>query len=430
MRVLVIGATGMIGRALVEKLAEKGHGIVLGVRNIELARKRWPDADIVYVDYAQRSTVAQRMPSLDGIDAVVNAVGIFREQGNQTFDALHVKGPLSLFEAAAAAGVRRIVQLSALGAQPYAATEYLASKGRVDAALHAMRVPHTVVQPSLVFAPHGRSTRWFALLAALPATPLPGGGKQRIQPVHLDDLCEAIVRLLDIHDPPARLEAVGAAPLSLRRYLAYFKQTLRLPRFFVSIPMAWVRTAARLFAFMPGSLATPDALLMLEAGSVGSCREFAAVLGRKPRPVDRFIGEHEREAMRRRAQLDWLLPLLRCAVAAMWIVTGWVSAFVFPLESSLALLARTGLYGTDALVALYGAAALDILLGIAVFIRPLRRWAYCAQLILIASYTVIITIFLPDYWAHPYGPILKNIPLLAAIAILHQLDDGHGSADR
>lgn len=435
MRVLVIGATGMIGEALVRKLAERGHRIVLGVRNIERARARWPDHETIHVDYANvdcsdGSCDARLAAHLGGIDAIVNAVGIFREQGKQTFDALHVKGPEVLFRAAATAGVRFIVQISALGARADSDAGYLASKGRADDTLRKSAVPHTVVQPSLVFAPHGRSTRWFAMLAALPLTPLPGGGKQRIQPLHLDDLCDAIANLLDSEGAPARVEAVGAEPLSLRDYLAYFRRSLRLPGFFVAIPMAWTRMAARLLASIPGSLATPEALRMLEAGNVGDCRTMSALLGRTPRPVDRFIGNHEREAMRVRAQLDWLLPLLRVAVAAMWIATGWISAFVYPVESSLALLARVGLHGPVALAALYGAAALDVVLGVAVFFARVRRLAYCVQIALIAFYTLVITAWLPEYWAHPYGPVLKNIPLLVAIAVLHQLDDGRGHPDR
>ncbi|TWI01714.1 uncharacterized protein YbjT (DUF2867 family) [Luteimonas cucumeris] len=430
MRVLVIGATGLIGEALVGRLAKRGHDVVLGVRNIGAAKKRWPAAEFVHVDYAELAATGQSAVGLHGIDAVVNAVGIFREQGSQTFDALHVKGPLALFEAAAQAGVRRIVQISALGAHPYTDTGYLASKGRADAALCKSRVPHTIVQPSLVFAPQGRSTRWFALLAALPLTPLPGGGRQRIQPVHLDDLCEAIVRLLDMPDAPLRLEAVGGEPVTLRGYLGYFKQALRLPGGFVSVPMAWVRMMSRLLAFMPGSLATPESLRMLEAGSIGQCRAFATVLGRAPTPLEGFIGEHERTSMRRRAQLDWLLPLLRYAMALMWVATGLVSLFAFPVQSSLELLARTGLHGALAMTVLQGAALLDIVLGAALFWRPLRRWAYRAQFILIAFYTAVITVFLPEYWRHPYGPVLKNLPLLAAIALLHELDDDNGPADR
>jgi len=427
MHVLVTGATGMIGQALVERLAAAGHRVTWGVRSVGQARSRWPDADVVQADFADPAMAARWPAGLAGIDAVVNAVGIFREQGSQTFDALHVKGPLALFEAAAAAGVRRIVQISALGAQPQGGTGYLASKGRADAALLRMDVDATVVQPSLVFAPQGRSTRWFALLAALPLTPLPGGGHQLVQPVHLDDLCNAIVRLLESDSAPSRVEAVGAEPLTLRGYLAHFKRALGFRQRFMSVPMAWVRAMARPMALMPGGLVTPDSLLMLEAGSVGDGDRFAAVLGRTPRPVERFIPGRERDAMRRRAQLDWLVPLLRYAVAAMWIATGIVSIFVFPVDASLDLLGRTGLSGGVALLALYGAGLLDLLLGIApLVLERRRRLIYRVQLALIVFYTVVITIFLPEYWAHPYGPVLKNLPLLVAIGMLHELDDGRG----
>lgn len=169
---------------------------------------------------------------------------------------------------------------------------------------------------------------------------------------------------------------------------------------------------------------------MLEAGSVGDCRTLAAVLGRNPRPVEQFVDDRERTGMRSRAQLDWLLPLLRYAVAAMWIATGLVSAFVFPLQESLALLARTGLHGELALAALYGAASFDVALGLAGLFDVTRRWAYRIQLLLIGAYTIIITVCLPEYWAHPYGPILKNIPLVAAIGILYYLDEGHGPTAR
>jgi uncharacterized protein YbjT (DUF2867 family) len=430
MRILVVGATGMIGAALVRKLAASGHRVVLGVRETEAFRASRPGADIVAVDYAAPIDAGQWTRALTGIDAVVNAVGIFREEDSQTFDALHVKGPIALFDAAVAAGVRRVVQISALGAERQAATEYLASKARADAYLQTLPVAHTVVRPSLVFAPHGRSTRWFALLAALPVTPLPGGGRARVQPIHLDDLCDAIAILLTGAEAPSTLAAVGPDALSMRDYLLSFKHVLALPGVVVSVPMSWARMAARLLALDRRSLVTPDAMRMLQTDNVADSRPFASVLGRTPRRIHDFIDAPERETMRRRAQLGWLLPTLRYAMAAMWIGTGIVSAFVYPRQDGLALLARVGLGGMAAVLALYGAAALDVVLGIAILWRRLRREAYAAQFGLIVFYTLTITAFLPEYWAHPYGPVLKNIPLLAAIALLHQLDERHGPARR
>jgi hypothetical protein len=173
-------------------------------------------------------------------------------------------------------------------------------------------------------------------------------------------------------------------------------------------------------------LAAPEALDMLEAGNTGDAEAVKTLLQRPPKPTQSFFDGPGRDPLRRHAQLAWLIPLLRATVAITWIVTGVVSAFVFPTDASLALLSRTGLDGNAALLTLYGAAALDIALGVSTLTPRFRRWSYRAQMLLIAFYTVVITICLPEFWAHPYGPILKNLPLLAAIAALHELDDAHG----
>lgn len=424
MRILVAGASGMIGSALAGRLSAAGHGVVLGVRDVEAARRRWPGAEVLAIDYAAMGEPADWVGKLAGIDAIVNAVGIFREQDRQTFDALHVKGPRVLFEAAVAAGVGRIIQLSALGARPDAEAPFLATKGRADAALRQLPVPHTIVLPALVFAPEGRSTQWFALLASLPVVPLPGGGAL-VQPVHLDDLCDAVMRLVGMERLPERLEAVGTTRLSLKDYIRSLKQALGFGGCFVPVPMRLAKTALRWPLFRAAPV-TPDALAMLESGSTGDSAALSSLLGRAPRPVDAFVSRSQRAAMRRDAALGWLLPLLRYAVAALWIVTGLVSVFAFPVADSMELLARTGLHDAFATVALYGAAALDVLLGMLVLFASTRRASYFAQLGLVAFYTVVITVFLPEYWQHPYGPVLKNVPLLAAIALLYYLDRPDG----
>ncbi len=443
MRVLVIGASGLIGDALVRRLVEAGHAVVLGVRKegkLEaMAAARVDGLPTVHVDYARPTATEAWQQRLEGIDVVVNAVGIFREQGNQTFDALHVKAPLNLFEAAVAAGVRRIIQISALGADPQSPFAYFSSKGRADAALAALPVSSVVLRPSLVFAPNGASSRWFIFLAALPLTPLPGGGKQPIQPVHLDDLCEAVVRLIECAPGAGDggnaafegvIDAVGPAPLSLRNYLAALKHRLGLGGGFLPVPRRLALGAARLASYFPNAVMTPESLRMLEQGNSGDARRFAEVLGRKPRPVTDFIADDHVPALRRQAQLSWLVPLMRFTVAAMWLVTAWVSLFVYPQHTSLALLARSGLEGGLGVAALYGAAGLDALLGVATLFARRRRGIYRVQLALIAFYTVIISLYLPEYWAHPYGPVLKNLPLLAMILALHELDDAHGPGSR
>ena len=122
------------------------------------------------------------------------------------------------------------------------------------------------------------------------------------------------------------------------------------------------------------------------------------------------------------ARLGWLKPLLRISIAVVWIVTGVLSLGVYPVSESYALLSHAGLTGAAATVALYGAAALDLLFGIATLLVRRRRPLYQAQIVLIVIYTAIITLRLPEFWLHPYGPVLKNIPLLAGLVLLHELE--------
>ncbi|BDU16398.1 SDR family oxidoreductase [Lysobacter auxotrophicus] len=423
MRVLMTGATGLIGSAVVRRLSDAGHELVLVVREVDAAKARWPHAHVVPGGFG--GDTPPWPDYLRGVDVVINAVGIFTEQAGQSFDAVHVKGPVALFRAAIEARVRRVIQISALGASPYRDEAYLSTKGRADAELTAMPIESTIVRPSLVFSAEGPSTQWFAALAALPLTPLPGGGGQHIQPVHIDDVADAIARLVVAREVPGELILVGPHALTLRRYLAALKHGIGAGGGFVSIPSGMLRGMSALFGRFSPWL-SGETMRMLDAGSTAAPAPLTNLLGREPREVETFVDDGNRAGLRLAAMLQWLRPLLRWSIALMWLVTAYVSALVYPVRDSLALLARTGLHGVVADIALYGAAAADALLGVMLFAPRWRRLSYSLQLLLIAGYTVIITIFLPEYWAHPYGPILKNLPLLAAIATARELDAPHG----
>lgn len=424
MRVLVTGATGFIGGAVVDALIARGHVPVPAVRDVAAARRRWPQLQPVACDFMRDTDPAAWRPRLAGVDAVVNAVGILRESRGATFDALHSATPRALFAACVEIGVRRVVQVSALGADAQAASRYHLSKREADDALLALPLLGTVIQPSVVFAPEGASAGAFLAMASLPLVGLPGGGAQTLAPVHLDDVVEAIVRALESCAPPARIEAVGPACLTLRDYLDRLRRQLGRGRLHVlPVPMPLVRMAARAMAHLPGSIVDPDTIAMLERGNCAPPGPFAAFLGRAPRAVEAFVAPADAPALRTRAQLRWLLPLLRLSLAIVFVVTGLLSLGLYPVADSLALLARTGLTGALADVALYGSALLDIALGLA-FLSPLRirRVAYVLTVALILGYTAIITFALPEFWLHPFGPVLKNLSILALLWLLHELD--------
>jgi hypothetical protein len=161
---------------------------------------------------------------------------------------------------------------------------------------------------------------------------------------------------------------------------------------------------------------------MLLRGNVGSTQRITAILGRPPRAIDGFVEADRARAAASEARLSWLLPLLRLTIGIVWIATGIVSLGLYPADESYAMLARVGLTGVAAQMALYGAALIDLAFGLGVFLMRDRRWLWRAQMALMIGYSIIITIFLPEYWLHPFGPLLKNLPMLAGILLLHEME--------
>ena len=409
MKILICGARGFLGRALADHLRGAGHEIVEGVR-----RPQGPAQ--VAIDYQQDVAPALWRDRLAGIDTVINAVGILTETGTQRFETIHHRAPAALFAACAQAGVQRVIQVSALGADR-GQSAYFRSKRAADEALIALPLPWVVVRPALVYGPGGHSAGFFAQLASLPLTPLPGGGHQMLQPIHVGDLCACVARLLEA--PPRQVvELAGPALLSWRAMLASYRRQLDLPpAAALSIPGALMGATAQIAGHLPGAMLTPDTWRMLSQGNTSAANAAPALLGRPPRPVDAFIPPAEAPARRAEALRAWQRPLLRYALALVWLWTAVVSLGIHPWADSLALLHRVGLDGAPALAALIGASAIDALLGLATLFTPGRR-LWWAQIGLIAGYSLIIVVALPEFLTHPFGPLIKNLPILALLTFL------------
>ena len=417
MIVLLAGATGFIGSRVARALRAAGCTVR------ETRRQGGGGQEIVAADFSREISVAQWQEKLVGVDVVVNAVGIIRERPGQSFEQLHEKAPIALFRACVAAGVAHIVQISALGADD-GTSRYFTTKHRADQVLESLPITTTIVQPALVYGRAGTSARLFDMLASLPVIAVPGRGEQRIQPVHIDDLIDTIVRA--VATPPAghrKLIVAGARPLTFRDYLQTLRRSLGLRRALVfRIPIGLMRFAARLAGLLPRSLLDPETLAMLEKDNVGSNAQMSHLLGRPPRPPEAFIAPDERSSALLAARMTWLLPLLRFSVAAVWIWTAIVSFGLYPVEDSYALLAAVGVPAALRPLMLYGAAALDAGFGVATLVLRRRRPLWLAQMALIVGYTIIISVKLPEFWLHPYGPLLKNLPMLAAIYLLYALE--------
>lgn len=423
MVVLLTGANGFIGAHVAAALLAAGHRVVAAGRHPSSDRRiGFLPADFVHD--TEKSAWAAR---LKGIDAVINTVGIFREHGQQRFDTLHRAAPCALFTACAEAGVALVLHVSALGADDKAQSAYHLSKKAGDDCLARLPLYGCILQPSLVYGEHGRSARLFRMLASLPLGVQLGAAPQAVQPIHIDDVADAVCTLLARAArrewPPPRLALAGPEVLPFTAYLARLRHAMGLGRQpLLRLPTPLARALARLAGHLPGSPLDLDALRMLERGNTGDAAPLERLLGCPLRPIRGFIAQ-PRQA-RQAALLDWLLPLLRLSLALLWIWTAIVSAFLYPAAASYALLARSGMPSALAPLLLYGASALDLAFGLAsvALARRWRRLLWLAQAALIVFCSAVIALRLPEFLFHPYGPLSKNLPILAMLLLLYQLE--------
>jgi uncharacterized protein YbjT (DUF2867 family) len=425
MRILLTGATGFIGSRLAAALRHAGHDVIATRRRAPRGADADSDGDSEYVfaDFSRDHSSDDWEPRLAGVDAVINAVGIIQERGTQTFDALHTHAPRALFEACSRVGVPRIIQISALGAET-ALTPYFASKHRADDFLASLPLAWTIFYPSLVYGDDGASAKLFRLLASSPLIPLLGDGMQRVQPVHIDDLVAAVVAALD--DPSTarqRIPIVGPQPSTMREYLMTLRRSMGLrATWYLPIPLPFVRFVAALASTFRIGLLDRDTLAMLNAGNAADPAPVARLLRRPPRAARQFIDARYGRFIGIASLLGWLLPLLRYSIAVVWLWSGITSFGLYPREMSYAMLSASGIPPLLQPATLIAAAVLDVLLGVATLALRRRRALWVLQIAVMITYTSILSFAMPELWLHPFGPVLKNLPMLAAVALLYYLE--------
>jgi NADH dehydrogenase len=194
--VTVFGGSGFLGRHLVRRLAAKGRRVTVAVRNPESALFLKPMGDVgqitlVGADVRDGPAVAA---AVQGAEEVVNLVGVLYETKRQSFDAIHAQGAERIAKAAKAAGAKRLVHVSAIGADGHSSAAYARSKAAGEAAVTAAYPAATILRPSIIFGPEDDFFNRFAAMARLSmALPLFGGGETRFQPVYVGDVADAVM---------------------------------------------------------------------------------------------------------------------------------------------------------------------------------------------------------------------------------------------
>lgn len=428
MRVLVTGASGFIGGRLVSALLARGHQIRAVARRPQAQRPR-EGVEWVAGDFATDTTAAIWAERLKGVDAVVNAAGIIRETKVAKFDQVHAAGPCALFEACAASNICKVVQISAIGVDENARSRFRRTKRQADDFLSELALDWVILRPSFVYGAGDQSMTFFKLLAWLPVVPLVGDGRSESQPVHVDDLVRACVLALETGaGKHQRIDVGGSERLSFDALLArleiwWGRRSAPARRWHA--PMGLMRLVARVTDALGRGPITRDELMMFERGAASEQGAFEPAFGFVPRSFDQGLAEEPcTQKDRWYAALSVLEPPLRAALAFVWLATGIVSAFIYPADESLALLATSGVDGTLAVIALYATSAFEMIIGALLLFGVGVRWVGAIQVALVLGFTVILTVTQPQFWVHPFGPLTKNIPFIMATLVVMALAPG------
>ena len=211
----------------------------------------------------------------------------------EILETVHHHTPKQLAAWAKAAGIKRWVQLSALGADPFHSINFVGSKGRGDDAIAQSGIPIAIARPSVVYGRGGTSCELFIKLARLPLLPLPEAGRFHLQPVHLADVAEGLAKLAVQADTDhSIINMTGSQTLTLAEYLTTLRQTLhhKPPQHILPVPLRLIDPALPLANTLSNGIISRDSFALLKQGSCADYSDFAALLGREPLAAENFAG--------------------------------------------------------------------------------------------------------------------------------------------
>lgn len=291
--VSVFGGTGFLGRRIVRHLVAGGAAVRVAVRHPDAAKKAlgevFEQLMVARADVHDPPSVAA---AVAGCDAVVNAVSAYVEKGSVTFESVHVDGARTLAREATAAGVTCLVLVSGIGSDPGSPSPYIRARGRGEQVVRQAFPSATIVRPSAMFGPGDALFGTLAQLARwLPAIPLIGGGRSRMQPVYVEDVAEAIARIVaNAATRGQTYELAGPKIYTMRELVEMVLRFVGRRRALLPIPFAVAEAQARLFELLSNPPLTTGQVDLLKADNVagGKLPGFGE-LGIAPKAVEDIV---------------------------------------------------------------------------------------------------------------------------------------------
>lgn len=418
-RVLVLGANGFIGSHVAAALSSAGWSVRAGARRIAEPARRAPTFDWVVADFAKLTTAEAWAPLLVGVDAVVNCVGVLQNGAGDSTRAAHVDGPRALIAACETAGVRRLVHISAVGADDEAGTDYARTKAQTERLIEASGLDWLILRPSLVVdrAAFG-GTGLIRALAAFPLFSPVVGGDQTFRPIPLGDLSAAVVTALK-PDAPSRqsFDMPGPEPVTMVETVRLYRGWMGLsPAPVVRVPRA-LAAPALVIGDLLGRLGWSSPIRMtaikqMDHDVSGQDSGWAQALGVPSRGFTRFLAETPASVQDVwHARLWFVRPVAILTLGLFWLITGLIS-FGPGWDRAVAILHEGG-YGRMAGPIAWWGALLDVVLGLMLFVRPWTARVAIFMCLATVGYLTAATLSLPHFWIDPLGPWLKVLPMMA-----------------
>ncbi len=302
--VAVIGGSGFLGRAIIERLTREGARVVVLCRNAERAKFLKPMGVVGQVTLVAGNALSD--DDLDQVmapaDAVINLIGILAEGGSQKFATLQGELPGRIGALAKKLAMKDVVHVSAIGASADSNSLYARSKAAGEAGLRAAYPDAVILRPSIVFGPRDSFFNRFAGIAMIaPGLPLPGGGRMRMQPVYVGDIVEAVAVALGYRKAPkagrgvaqirgGTFELGGPDIFTFRELMQITLRAIGRRRMLVPVPLGVMSLGAMVTGLLPNPPLTLDQVRLLAIDNVVSeDARGLAELGIAPTPVDAII---------------------------------------------------------------------------------------------------------------------------------------------
>jgi uncharacterized protein YbjT (DUF2867 family) len=285
MKVFLTGATGFVGRNMLKRLLAEGHSVRALVRDPQKSKALVQgNVELVAGDVADGSGLDQGM---QGCDAAIHLVGIIVEKGKNTFERVHHIGTRNVVEAAKRVGIKRFIQMSALGARMDGAAAYQVTKWKGEEEVRRSGIPYCILRPSLIFGEgDGFVTQMMETMRAAPLfRPVPGDGKPRFRPIFIDDVAASFARALTAEAATNQtIEIGGADELTLNDVLIEIARCAGVRKPSVHIPMPFMFAGAMVAqTLLKNPPVTVDQLRMLREGSTCDIGPMTRLLGVTPR---------------------------------------------------------------------------------------------------------------------------------------------------